>query len=96
MILFSEDTINRCREKKEIRDKLKKKKSKFDAITLPDAIDQNTGYHSSCFRSYNAVHLKKTDSSSSLMSVDTENSMEHQNRKTILNQIVSFSKIFNI
>lgn len=74
IILFTEKSIQTCRSKKELRDKEKKRKSKYDDVTLPDLIDQTTGYHASCFRNFTSVHLKKTDSSDSLMSVESENS----------------------
>lgn len=75
IILFKEETIAKCRAKKEIRDQTKKKKSKYDDIILPDVIDNTTGYHSSCFKSYCSISFKKTDSNSSLssqMSTGTE------------------------
>lgn len=75
VILFTENSIEKCREKKEVRDSIKKKKSKFDDITLPDVIDQTTGYHASCFKSYCAVHLKITNSGTSLVSVGIENDL---------------------
>lgn len=84
IIPFTQKTIENCRKKKEIRDKNKKKISKFDDITLPIVIDETTGYHSSCFRSYCSVYLKKTDSSNSLMSVGSENNFDELNDDTTL------------
>lgn len=74
IVLFTETTIENCRAKKEIRDTTKKKSSKFDKIELPEIIDKTTGYHPSCYKSYCAVSFKKTDSSSSLMSIGSERS----------------------
>lgn len=48
----------------------------YDDITLPDLIDQTTGYHASCFRNFTSYHLKKTNSSDSLMSVESENNLK--------------------
>lgn len=73
IIPFTEQSLQTCRTKKEIRDKEKKKRSKYDDITLPDAIDATTGYHASCMRNFCSIRFKKTDSSDSLMSVESEN-----------------------
>lgn len=50
-----------CFTKKEIRDKEKKRKSKFDDIILPEKADGNVGYHSSCYKSYCSIQSKKRD-----------------------------------
>lgn len=73
IIPFTEQSLQTCRAKKEIRDTGKKKRSKYDDITLPDAIDATTGYHASCMRNFCSIRFKKTDSSDSLMSVESEN-----------------------
>lgn len=83
VIQFTESSIQTCREKKAIRDNRKKRKSKYDVIVLPDVIDQTTGYHPSCFRNYCSVTLVKTDSSSSLMSVGSENDLDEAIATTV-------------
>lgn len=67
IILFNETTIQKCREKKDIRSRLNRK-SKFSNIILPDEIDGTTGYHSGCYKSYCAVGFPKASSSSSIES----------------------------
>lgn len=44
IVLFNETTIQKCREKRDIRIQLRRK-SKYNDIVLPDVIDQTTGYH---------------------------------------------------
>lgn len=65
IVLFNETTIQKCREKRDIRIQLKRK-SKYSDIVLPDVIDQTTGYHSQCYKSYCAIGFSKIDSSSSI------------------------------
>lgn len=67
IILFNETTIQKCREKRDVRLRLNIK-SKFNNIALPDEINGTTGYHSTCYKSYCAVGLPKVDSSSSIES----------------------------
>lgn len=50
VILFTKETLEICKNKKEIRDQTKKKKSKFDNIVLPAVPDDISGYHSMCYR----------------------------------------------
>lgn len=49
-------------KKKRVRDSIKKKKSKFDDIMLPEKADGTTGYHSSCYRLFCAVKQKQRKS----------------------------------
>lgn len=50
IIHFKEETLRIYHEKKEKRDKLKKKKSKYDDIVLPTQADGEVGYHAKCYR----------------------------------------------
>lgn len=60
IVVFTEETLQRCYEKKSIRDRNKKKKSKFDAIVLPERSDGIVGYHPSCSRYYCSVRERKS------------------------------------
>lgn len=65
IILFTEDTLKNCKDKKEIRDATKKKKSKFDVIELPEEPDGISGYHAQCYR-YFCSGVKKQPSMNTL------------------------------
>lgn len=58
---FTHETLLNCQQKKELRDNAKKKKSKFDAIVLPEQVDGLAGYHASCYRYFCAVSKKAKD-----------------------------------
>lgn len=58
IVLFTEKTLKTCRQKKLIRDGIKKKASKFDKIILPEEIDETTGYHPTCYKCFCAVREK--------------------------------------
>lgn len=59
IIPFTEQTLQKCFMKKAIRDENSKKKSKYDAIKLPQSVDGIVGYHATCFRYYCSVSKKK-------------------------------------
>lgn len=59
VVLFTEESLQNCHTKKEIRDSLKKRPSKFDTITLPLTIDGKVGYHTRCYRYFCSVKSSK-------------------------------------
>lgn len=76
VILFTPATIQKCRDKRDARLRLRKK-SKFNDVVLPDQIDETTGYHSACYKSFCSLGMPKIDSSSSIetnFSTDSETS----------------------
>lgn len=58
LIIFTADSLEKCYQKKNIRDNIKKKKSKYDVIVLPEKADGVVGYHSSCYKSYCSIQSK--------------------------------------
>lgn len=71
IIPFTDESLQTCHLKKQIRDSRKKRKSKFDDIYLPEKTNSSSGYHPSCYRYFTAVtdicsvSLKKPDSGDS-------------------------------
>lgn len=61
VIPFTAESLQVCDGKKAIRDSVKKKKSKFDGIILPDEADGVAGYHASCYKLFCAVKTKQSD-----------------------------------
>lgn len=59
VILFTTESLKNCYEKKEIRARESKRKSKYDAITLPESADGHTGYHASCYRCFTNIRSKQ-------------------------------------
>lgn len=60
IIIFTEETLAQCLLKKDVRDKTKKRKSKFDGIVLPEKVDGSAGYHSNCYRYFCCITKKDT------------------------------------
>lgn len=89
IILFTKKTVQTCRNKKEIRDHRKKKKSKFDDVILPSILNSTTGYHPSCFRSYCSITFQKTDSNYSQMSVESKSDVYEMNTGNEINDAVT-------
>lgn len=58
IIIFKEQTLQKCYEKKSIREK-QQTKSKFSEIVLPKESDGFVGYHPTCYRYYCSVNSKK-------------------------------------
>lgn len=58
-ILFTSDSLKNCHEKKAIRDKESKRKSKYDAIVLSESPDSISGYHPTCYRYFTSIRSKK-------------------------------------
>lgn len=58
IIPFTEATLQRCTEKKELRERARKKKSKYDVIVLPGKVDGVSGYHASCYRYFCSISEK--------------------------------------
>lgn len=87
IILFTEKTLQTCRNKKETRDH-GEKKSKFDDVILPNILNPTTGYHPSCFRSYCSITFQKTDSNNSLMSVESKPDLLEMNTGNEINDAV--------
>lgn len=57
--IFTKETLQICLEKKEIRDQIRKRKSKYDIIFLPQEIDSTSGYHAECYRYFcSSVRLR--------------------------------------
>lgn len=59
VIPFTTDSIQICHDKKSIRDKKKKRKSKFDKIVLPTEVDESSGYHARCYKYFCSVNEPK-------------------------------------
>lgn len=59
IILFTEATLENCRQKKELRLKLQKRASKFDKITLPSNVDGLCGYHRLCYKYFCSITEKR-------------------------------------
>lgn len=59
VIPFTEIQLSHCHKKKEMRNAMVKK-SKFDAIVLPIAVDGKLGYHARCLKYFGAVKCKQT------------------------------------
>lgn len=59
VIAFTEESLKICTEKKELRDRAKKKRSKFDVISLPTQVDLVSGYHAQCYKYFISISEKK-------------------------------------
>lgn len=58
--VFTAETLGKCWETQRIREQFKNtKKSKFDAITLPNVVDGVSGYHPQCYK-YFQSSIKRT------------------------------------
>lgn len=51
---FTKTTLDKCWKIKQQRDETKKRKSKFDAIILPNDVDGVSGYHPKCYKYFQA------------------------------------------
>lgn len=58
IIPFTLETLQNCQAKQQIRASESKRKSKFDAIVLPESPDENSGYHASCYRCFTNIRSK--------------------------------------
>lgn len=57
---FTIETLQKCYEKKDIRDKERKRTSKYDKIILPELANGIDGYHPTCYRYYCSIKSKST------------------------------------
>lgn len=53
----------------ELRNQIKKRKSKFDSIELPACIDTVSGYHPSCYKYFTSVGMRAKRGKSCFYSV---------------------------
>ncbi|KAK9876673.1 hypothetical protein WA026_014051 [Henosepilachna vigintioctopunctata] len=62
IIIFDEETLQKCREMLTIR---KKSGSKYGDVTLPETVNEEDGYHSKCFKKFVRPKEKQHDDNSS-------------------------------
>lgn len=59
VIPLTSEALKTCHEKQKLRASEIKRTSKYDAIKLPDTLDEEYGYHPSCYRFYTSIRSKQ-------------------------------------
>jgi hypothetical protein len=73
--LFTVQMLENCREKSLVYKF--REKSEYATIIIPESADNNTGYHSSCYRKFTAVSAKELKAALEIGKVPLTNNLFH-------------------